>query len=61
MKGAVAFDELITRLDAESKVLGDRARTLRAEGKTYEQVVEYFDALRALARLARAPTVGVGA
>lgn len=57
----MAFDELITRLDAESKVLGDRARTLRAEGKTYEQVVEYFDALRALARLARAPTVGVGA
>lgn len=55
------FDKLITDLDAEHPVLGDRARTLRGEGKTYEQVVEYFDALRALSKLARAPTVGVGA
>ena len=55
------FDKLITDLDAEHSILGERARTLRAEGKTYEQVVEYFDALRALSKLARAPTVGVGA
>ena len=55
------FDKLITDLDAEHSILGQRARTLRAEGKTYEQVVEYFDALRALSKLARAPTVGVGA
>jgi hypothetical protein len=55
------FDKLITDLDAEHPILAQRARTLKGEGKTYEQVVEYFDALRALSKLARVPTIGTGA